>query len=380
MSHNETNNSTTRTLLALTVVSRLAAAALLLLAPLFSPFDAATPHLLLRWDAIHFLHIARSGYVYEHEWAFLPGPPFLLSLLPNSIVAPTILSLAVACDASLTMYALSLHHLGSPALAKLATILSLLPSSPATLFLAPYTEPFFTYLSYKGMLYCARSRYLAAAVAFTIAAALRSNGFLLSGFVIWGLLIRPVLERKPLPLSSVLNCVVLSALPFTPFIAHNYAAYLAFCTADPPAAWCARRLPLIYSHVQEHYWNSGFLRYWTLEQLPNFLIAAPPLLAISAFSVHQLRRWMKSPAGPAHAFLSPSIAPHAIHALIMSAILLFASHTQIVLRLAAAMPITYWAAAWLLLEHPKLGRAWVAWSVLWGALSVLLWGAFLPPA
>ncbi|KAJ6558584.1 glycosyltransferase family 76 protein [Mycena vulgaris] len=369
------------TLLLLTVISRLLTAALLLLAHLFPPFDAATPHLLLRWDALHFLHIARSGYVYEHEWAWLPGLPFLLSLFPNSPLAPTLLSLAIACDASETMYSLSLHHLGSPALAKLAAVLALLPSSPATLFLAPYTEPFFTYLSYKGMLYCATSRYFAAAIAFTLAAAFRSNGFLLSGFIVWGLLVQPYLQRKPLFLSSVLTCIVLSALPLTPFIAHNYAAYVAFCTGpEPPAAWCARRLPLIYSHVQDRYWNIGFLRYWTLQQLPNFVIAAPPLLAISAFSVHHLRNWIKSPAATGHAFLSASIAPHAIHALIMCGILLFASHTQIVLRLAASMPITYWAAAWLLLEHPKWGRAWVAWSVVWGAFSVLLWGAFLPPA
>ncbi|KAJ7188456.1 glycosyltransferase family 76 protein [Mycena filopes] len=366
-------------LLGLTIVSRLAAA-LLLLGPPLVLFDAATSHILLRWDAIHFLHIARSGYLYEHEWAWLPGLPFLLSLFPTSVLAPTVLSLAVAYDASLTMHALSLHHLGSPALATLATMLSLLPSSPATLFLAPNTEPFFTYLSHKGMLYCARSRYVPAAIAFTLAAAFRSNGFLLSGFILWGLLIQPLLARKSLPLSSVPSAVVLSALPFAPFVAHNYAAYLAFCSADPPAAWCARALPLIYSHVQARYWNSGFLRYWTLQQLPNFLIATPPLLAICAFSVHHLRRWIKSPAAAGYAFLSASIAPHAIHALFMCSILIFASHTQIVLRLAASMPITYWAAAWLLIEHPKWGRAWVAWSVLWGALSVLLWSAFLPPA
>ncbi|KAJ7251752.1 GPI mannosyltransferase 2 [Mycena haematopus] len=141
-----------------------------------------------------------------------------------------------------------------------------------------------------------------------------------------------------------------------------------------------RRVPLIYSYVQARYWNSGFLRYWTLQQFPNFVIAAPPLLAISTFSVHHLRHWLRSPADPGRAFLSASIAPHAIHALFMSATLLFASHTQIVLRLAASMPITYWAAAWLLLEHPGWGRAWVTWSLLWGALSILLWGAFLPPA
>jgi phosphatidylinositol glycan class V len=376
-------------MLLLTVVSRLAATGLLLLARLFPPFDAATSHLLLRWDALHFIHIARRGYVYEHEWAFLPGIHFVLSL---SLLAPTLLSLLIAYDASFTMYRLSLHHLGSPALARLAAILSLLPSSPVTLFLAPYSEPFFTYLSYKGMLYCAESRYFAAAGAFTLAATFRSNGFLLSGFIIWGLLVQPFLQRKPVRAFRFLfspcrhsqihpsRTILLSALPFVPFIAHNYAAYLAFCSAADAPQWCAHRLPLIYPFVQSRYWNSGFLRYWTLQQLPNFLIAAPPLLAISTFSIHHLRHWIKSPADSGRAFLSASIAPHAIHALFMCAILLFASHTQIVLRLAASMPITYWAAAWLLLEHSKWGRAWVAWSVVWGALSILLWGAFLPPA
>ncbi|KAJ7497142.1 glycosyltransferase family 76 protein [Mycena latifolia] len=366
-----------------TLISRLVVAGLLLATQLLPPFDAATSHILLRWDALHFVHIARSGYVYEHEWAFLPGLPFLLGLFPASLLVPTVLSLALACDASATLYRLSLHHLASPAQARLAAVLALLPSSPVTLFLAPYTEPFFTYFSYKGMLYCATERYFPAALAFTAAAAFRSNGFLLSGFIVWGLLVQPFLQRRPVSLRAVLACVALSAMPLTPFVAHNYAAYLAFCAGPaPPAAWCARPLPLIYYYVQERYWNQGFLRYWTLQQLPNFLIAAPPLLAISAFSIHHLRHWLTSrtAAAPHRAFLDPSIAPHAIYALAMCAILLFASHTQIVLRLAASMPITYWAAAWLLLEHPKWGRAWVTWSVLWGTLSVLLWGAFLPPA
>jgi hypothetical protein len=57
---------------------------------------------------------------------------------------------AVTCDTTRTFYALSLHHLRSPQLAFLASLLSLLPSSPVTLQYAPYSEPFFTYFSYKG--------------------------------------------------------------------------------------------------------------------------------------------------------------------------------------------------------------------------------------
>jgi phosphatidylinositol glycan class V len=176
--------------------SQVVTCGLLGLGVLFPSFDAAASSLLLRWDAIHYLHIARSGYVYEHEWAWLPGLPFLMALLPDSPFAIALVSLAVSFDASSTMYRLSLHHLRSPSLARLAALLALLPSSPVTLLIAPYCEPFFTYLSYKGMLYCTTSSYFAAALCFTLAATFRSNGFFLSGFIIWGLLVQPFLERK----------------------------------------------------------------------------------------------------------------------------------------------------------------------------------------
>lgn len=106
---------------------------------------------LLRWDIFHFAHIAEQGYVYEHEWAFLPGLPFVLKLFNNSNFLLAAAMIAIACDSTTVLYRLSLHHFGSPNLAFLAALLSLLPSSPATLRLAPYNEPFFTYLSYRGV-------------------------------------------------------------------------------------------------------------------------------------------------------------------------------------------------------------------------------------
>ena len=121
---------------------------------------------LFRWDGFHFAHIAMQGYTYEHEWAFFPGAPvvmrvmarFISFLLPHATDdSPTYDELLLggllatsACSGATTLYRLTMHHTKSANIAFLASLLSLLPSSPVTLRLAPYTEPFFTYLSYRG--------------------------------------------------------------------------------------------------------------------------------------------------------------------------------------------------------------------------------------
>ncbi|KAI4526051.1 glycosyltransferase family 76 protein [Schizophyllum commune Loenen D] len=391
----------------------------LLASYLLPPFDASAKadsftapwaDALVRWDVFHFAQIARGGYQYEHQWAFFPGLPWLLratALSEREYLLGGVL-LVLLCDTTLVMYDLSLLVLGNRDAALLSAMLSLLPSSPATLRLVPYAEPFFTYLSYRGMLFCARKHWLYAAISFALAGAFRSNGVTLAGFLLWGMLVAPILEGRArvIRLSTILKCVTYVALVFAPFVYHQYTGYRAFCSTpmDAPSAstdtsstpttqpeWCTNTLPLIYSHVQSTYWNVGFLRYWTLQQLPNFIIAAPPLAAILAFSWWHLRRVVPgyvavtTTTSPALSpLLSPLLTPHVLHATFMALVLIFASHVQIVLRFAAAMPATYWAGAWLLVRRARKGwswgRLWVAWSLVWGALSVLLWVAFLPPA
>jgi phosphatidylinositol glycan class V len=196
--------------------------------------------------------------------------------------------------------------------------------------------------------------------------------------------------------------IVLTSVILTPFIYHNYSGYILFCTntepSTSPPAWCHTFPPSIYTHAQSQYWNVGFLRYWTLAQGPNFIIASPPLAALLLFSIHHLRyrvstglqsrssqylssfRIHSKHIASSAIFFHPALTPHAIHALFLSTTVLLASHTQIILRLAASMPFTYWAAAWLLTETPKRGRWWLGWSIVWSTLSVVLWGASLPPA
>ena len=114
---------------------------------------------VLRWDALHYIHIVQHGYMYEHEWAFFPGLFAVMrifekvnTMLGSALTAVLVSTAAlfIACDSVVTLYKLSVNLLANPSVALLASQLSLLPSSPVTLWLAPYTEPFFTYLSYRG--------------------------------------------------------------------------------------------------------------------------------------------------------------------------------------------------------------------------------------
>lgn len=167
-----------RLLTVCTVVVRACTVLLIYLASYLPAFDSSAktvlddsaPYLissLLRWDAFHFAHIARHGYVYEYEWAFFPGLPLVMNLLGRishllkasqgdldlrweDVLLGGAIAATVACSNTRTLYQLSLHHLKSPPLALIVSLLSLLPSSPATLHYAPYMEPFFTCFSYKG--------------------------------------------------------------------------------------------------------------------------------------------------------------------------------------------------------------------------------------
>ncbi|KAF5389436.1 hypothetical protein D9757_004293 [Collybiopsis confluens] len=350
-----------RLLLLLTVLCRILIYFLAAWASQLPLFDAS-PNLIstspnwfksgFRWDVFHFDHISHQGYVYEHEWAFFPGLPFILSVLKERQLILLVLMVTIDLDTTNVLYRLSLQHFSSPNFALLVSFLSLLPSSPASLRLAPYNEPFFTHLSYRG----------------------RHAVLLTNGFIVWGLLVQPFLNtaRPPAGLSPYTKAIIYSTMILTPFVFHQATGYSAFCINSVNVdTWCSRSLPLIYSHVQSKYWNGGLFQYWTLAQLPNFIIAAPPLIIIIAYSTHIVRASTHSSMG---------LVPHAIHACVLGCTLFFASNVQIILRLAPSMPLVYWAAAWLVMDHPKVGRWWVGWSVTWGMVAILLWSVFLPPA
>lgn len=270
----------------------------------------------------------------------------------------------------------------------------------------------------SGMLFASKRRYYAASIMFTLATLFRSNGLILSGYIAWGLLLEPILvdglKRPTIArlIRGLPKCLMLSLLPLAPYILHLYNGYRAFCldTGSQLRPWCSSRVPSIYSYVQSEYWVNGLFRYWTLQQLPNIVLALPVLVLLMHASITQIRlsfvplladriygkEVTSKPETRIGPLLVHSVTPYAIHALLLSAILLFFANTQIALRLSSTMPFTYWAAARLFISEASLrgakgdsfknatgsvaARCWVYWSILWGTCSVVTWAVFLPPA
>jgi phosphatidylinositol glycan class V len=110
------------------------------------------------------------------------------------------------------------------------------------------------------------------------------------------------------------------------------------------------------------------MRYWTLPNAPYFLLVAP-ILAVSFL-----------PRNPATKRIPAALY---IHHIAMTLLLIFSSHIQIALRTIMGDPVVWWNVAGMAVDGGRvtgLGRAWIAWSVVWGSVSLVLWAGHYPPA
>ncbi|NXI52726.1 PIGV mannosyltransferase, partial [Chloroceryle aenea] len=243
---------------------------------------------------------------------------------------------------------------------------------------------------------------------FSLASGVRANGLVNAGFFLYSCGKRFALQLqvgsgsgRELPplwkrlLSAASSAALTCAGIFLPFALFQYYAYVRFCGAgagpeqpvpglllqlaldkgyrvvamsgDKPP-WCSQRFPVVYSYIQDTYWNVGFLRYFELRQIPNFLLALPVTLLGSwaawtylvADPRHCLtlgleRRTSEERGKPRDGFCSPAVFVYVVHATVLLVFGFFCMHVQVLTRfLASSSPILYWFCAHLLQEHEPL--------------------------
>ncbi|KAI0142894.1 glycosyltransferase family 76 protein [Xylariaceae sp. FL1272] len=368
---------------------------------------------LTRWDAIYFIQSSRRGYAYEQEWAFARGLPVLVASVAKAFTwlgvsnqdsLEPLVGIFVA-NASHLLSALVLYTLGqvmwgNKQVSFIAAALHIL--SPAGLFLsAPYSESPFALFTFLGNLVFAKAvlstkptlahdiSLVAAGLWFAIAVNFRSNG-LLSGLPFAVELCREMMS--PITARSIrrrLALVIGGSALAVGFAVPQFIAYQTYCNGSQGSElrpWCTKRLPSIYTFVQQHYWNVGFLRYWTLPNLPLFLLAGPVLylMAISGLDFisqpRQLGNPMKRLSGaPNQVVLVRSMAAIQI---VLTTLAITNYHIQIITRLSSAYPIMHWWLADLITrkDSVKFTQGVVTFMVMYASIQGALFASFLPPA
>ena len=313
--------------------------------------------------------------------------------------------------------------------------------SPAGLFLsAPNAESTYSLLSFAGAFLFAQSLGVSgistsiqdgllvlAGIMYGLSTAIRGNGllngvlFLEEAFRVLYSIAQDFSFAKSRRLAAVGLAGICTGLGF---VLPQYIAYQQFCAnhtlTDEGSSreWCHRAIPSIYSFVQDHYWyvsrstfgglqlidahrDNGFLRYWTLSNLPLFALAGPVLAILVSSSVWAVnvesRRKIPSttpqdfPTGQLTGRLLRSLA---IPQIVLAVMVYFCNHVQIIIRLSSGYPVWYvWAAALLLdgytaypsarkrhLEGSRCGQTIVQYMVIYAAVQGVLFASFLPPA
>ncbi|GAA5985201.1 hypothetical protein JCM10908_002567 [Rhodotorula pacifica] len=451
----------TTSIIAISLLLRLSTLAILVLANFLLPtWDAEVttlayplPRLLepfVRWDTVHFMHIALDGYTSDQQSAFLPGLPGLMrvggevvhriqhggrDVTAQDVVIAGVVASAIASTAAAVVFNRLTRRLFStrPDFAATATILFLLAPSRPTLHAVPYTEPFSALFTFLGMLLFSRQRDLLASLAWAAGSTFRAQGVVLGvGFFGWQYLLHnvwkdgPAFSRRHLRrlLVNAPTFLVLSAISAAPFLAFEAFIFRQFCLSKlTERPWCTRGIGMSYGWVQREYWNSGFLRYWRLLQLPNFLLAAPVLAlsfaaSYSFYMANSETTWRGTvpflPVPPrirsrhrpkdsqtiaASAIFTQPTTPNDARDLVpfvhlstfLTSLLFLAHHVQIILRVCVTNPVPFWYAAELVLRdgdrervqsgrRRRWGRIWIRYCLIWGTASIVLWAVFLPPA
>lgn len=304
--------------------------------------------------------------------------------------------------------------------------------SPAGLFLAaPYGEAPFSLLNFSGMLCYAHAcadgaplmltrsdgrrkpahdflYLLVSGFCFGLATMVRSNGIFSGLIFLYDVLrsLRGLLGSRSEQISSLIriaSSVMAGIVTGSGFVIPQWLAYQQYCVREINRPWCSRIPPSIYSWVQQHYWNVGFLRYWTPSNIPLFLLAAPMLWIMTSSALRVIRQFSGVSSATSEDLRKNSAekssmqveTPHLLVAfglpqLALAALAVTNFHVQIVNRISSGYPVWYLAIASALGNTNGLQTTAIASKdasksifrliIMYAVVQGALFASFLPPA
>ncbi|PON97821.1 GPI mannosyltransferase [Trema orientale] len=259
------------------------------------------------WDGVYFVRIAQCGYEYEQTYAFMPLLPICISFLSRTVFAPlvpvigqrAVLGLSgyvinniAFVFAAVYLYRLSVTVLKDRDAALRASLLFCF--NPASIFYSSiYSESLYALFSIGGLYHLVSGKNNIAVPWLALSGFARSNGVINAGYICFqtmhqaynAILRKSAFLTLQVLAGGALRCIFI----FAPFLAFQAYGYYNICLGHSPdkmRPWCKARVPLLYNYIQSHYWGVGFLRYFQLKQLPNFLLASPILSLAICSLVH----------------------------------------------------------------------------------------------
>ncbi|MCL7039398.1 hypothetical protein MKW94_007018 [Papaver nudicaule] len=411
------------------------------------------------WDGVYFIRIAQCGYEYEQTYAFFPLLPIFIYILSQTVFAPLVPIIGYRAVLGLSGYVINniAFLLAVLYFYRLSIIIwkdrktafrasMLFCFNPASIFYSSiYTESLYSLFSLGGIYHLLSGGNTIAVLMFALSGFARSNGVLNAGYICFQAMHQAydAIARKNrigLAAMTLIGGALRSICIFAPFIAFQAYGYHNLCRdliSDEIRPWCKARVPFFYGFIQDHYWGVGFLKYFQLKQLPNFLLASPILfLALCSIAYHgklwldeiafslgfrasnkekndaqvsveissevskenpNLRqRKMMSKEQTLSSCLSPvpsepgtvvpvksdyasiSFIPFVLHLAILSATAFFVMHVQVATRFLSSSPPLYWFSSYLMAYRGRCAYFIWAYSAAYILIGSLLFSNFYP--
>ncbi|EEB05289.1 pig-V [Schizosaccharomyces japonicus yFS275] len=337
----------------------------------------------IRWDSIYFVDMAMHGRKYEQEWAFSQVWPALMRKVAFFTDDMALVGV-IGCYVAVAFHGMALYCLlkttervfTSKRFAVITGILYVL--SPSGIFCSvAFTEPLFAALAFLGMLLLTYDQSILAAVCWSASVTIRSNGLLFCLFfgirLLAGLCTYFGSQRSHFAEKQILRNAICILIVMTPFLRSQWQAYQEFC---PGATWCENVFPFIYTAVQRKYWDVGFLRYWTPNNIPNFGLALLTIIPLIIAIIVHVRYSLLG---------SLFMVSQWLLAAMLLYVGIFQMHVQVLNRLSSGIPLLYWGIAYGLMQ-PKTTKLYkmclvvqAAW-IIYTVIQAGLYGSFMPPA